>query len=106
MPTLASEEPLFGKIFALVDSQLPLGFDAASLACIFAFYKWGKLKERAFRAEGTRICASYYRVIIRLNNGTAIAIMIAPNAIRIIRSLDMADTPAPSTITFRMASAA
>ncbi|HYA77708.1 MAG TPA: hypothetical protein VEF91_03235 [Verrucomicrobiae bacterium] len=50
MPTLASEEPFFGEIFALVDSQLPLGFDAASLACIFALYEWGKLKEGAFRA--------------------------------------------------------
>ena len=43
---------------------------------------------------------------MRLNSGTAIAIMTAPNAIRIIRSVEIAGTPAPSTITFRMASAA
>ena len=106
MPTLASEEPLFGEILALVDSQLPLGFDATSLACVFALYEWGKLKERAFRAECTRVFASAYRVIIRLNNGTAIAIITTPKAIRIIRSVEMSPTPAPSTITFLIASAA
>ena len=45
-------------------------------------------------------------VIILLNNGTAIAIMTAPNAIMIIRSIEMSDIPAPSTMTFRMASEA
>ena len=91
MFTLASEEPLFGEVFAFVDSQLPLGFDAASFARVLAFYQWGKLKERAFRAECTQVFfASFsYRVIILLNSGTAIAIMTAPNAIRIIRSVEM-----------------
>lgn len=93
-------------VFAFVDSQLPLRFDAASLACVFASYQWGKLKEGTFGTKGTRACASAYLVIILLNNGTAIAIMTAPNAIRIIRSVEIADTPAPSTMTFRIASAA
>lgn len=39
-----------GVIFAFVDSQLPLRFDAAAFACVLASYQWGKLKEGAFRA--------------------------------------------------------
>ena len=45
----------FGVVFAFVDSQLPLGFDAAAFTCVLAFYQWGKLKERAFGAKGTRV---------------------------------------------------
>ena len=55
MFALVSEEPLFREVFAFVDSQLPLRFDAAPLACVLALYQWGKLKERAFRAECTQV---------------------------------------------------
>ena len=50
MFTSVSKESLFRVVFAFVDSQLPLGFDAASFAGVFAFYQWGKLEERAFVA--------------------------------------------------------
>jgi hypothetical protein len=39
---------LFRVIFALVNAELPLGFDAAPFACVFAPQKWGKLKEGTF----------------------------------------------------------
>ncbi len=55
MFTLESEEPLFGEVFAFVDSQLPLGFNAAAFARVLTLYQWGKLKEGAFRAECTQV---------------------------------------------------
>ncbi len=36
------------EIFAFVDAQLPLRFDAAPFACVLASYKWRKLEEGAF----------------------------------------------------------
>jgi len=49
------EETLFFRVvFALVDSQLPLRFDAASFACVLAPQKRRQLKERAFGTEGAQ----------------------------------------------------
>jgi len=109
----------FRKVLAFVDSQLPLRFDATSLARVLALYQWSKLKEGAFRTKSTQVSffhvshglsltsiIFYYLVIILLNNGTAIAIKTTPNTIIIIRSVEMAGTPAPSTMTFRIASEA
>jgi hypothetical protein len=38
----------FWKVFAFVDSQLPLRFDATPLARVLTLYQWSKLKERTF----------------------------------------------------------
>ena len=46
----SSEASFFGVVFAFVDSQLPLGFNATSFACVLASYQWSKLKEGAFGA--------------------------------------------------------
>ena len=101
MFALVSEEPLFGVVFAFVDSKLPLRFNAASLARVLALYQGRKLKERAFRAKGTQVflASCSYLVIIRLNTGTAIAIITAPNTISTMRSVDICGIPAPSTMT-------
>ena len=58
------EESLFFRVvFAFVDSQLPLRFDAAAFASVFAPQKGSKLKEGAFATEcahcGSPIVSSF-----------------------------------------------
>jgi hypothetical protein len=83
------EEALFFRVvFAFVDAELALGFDAAAFACVLAPQKRRELEEGAFGTECAHFLRSY-RVIILLKTGNAMAIMITPNAMRTMRSVDI-----------------
>ena len=82
MITSVAEEPLFREVFAFVDSQLPLRFNAAPLARVLTLYQWGKLKKGHLEQSVLKFSSRFsYLVIILLNTGTAIAIMTTPNTI-------------------------
>jgi hypothetical protein len=67
---------------------------------VVRYHPWTYARRPAKGGDAIGKLGSFYLVIIRLNTGTAIAVMTAPKTIRIVSSVVMSGTEAPNTITF------